>query len=282
MCYNFPMEEFLNYMANLSSVQKAGWLFGWLSIGFLFEQIIPFSEKTYNKTKHNLVNLSFLLMTMVINLLFSLVAIKLVYPFIESHQVGILYLFELPLWAELIIALLILDFSAQFFVHFLLHKFKFVWRFHMIHHSDTMLVATSGTRHHPLDYCTRELFSLLAILLTGAPFAFYMVYRIITIPCTYFTHSNINLPLWLDKALSYIIVTPNLHRFHHHYQLPYTDSNYGNILSIWDRLFGTLRYDDPNSIQYGLDILEGSNDEDVLFQLGIPFNKKIPSTVVTK
>jgi sterol desaturase/sphingolipid hydroxylase (fatty acid hydroxylase superfamily) len=109
-----------------------------------------------------------------------------------------------------------------------------------------------------------------------------MVYRIITIPCTYFTHANINLPLWLDKALSYIIVTPNLHRFHHHYQLPYTDSNYGNILSIWDRLFGTLRYDDPNTIQYGLDILEGSNDEDVLFQLGIPFNKKIPSTVVTK
>ena len=135
MCYNFPMEEFLNYMANLSSVQKAGWLFGWLSIGFLFEQIIPFSEKTYNKTKHNLVNLSFLLMTMVINLLFSLVAIKLVYPFIESHQVGILYLFELPLWAELIIALLILDFSAQFFVHFLLALTIFIAPLFLVTHA---------------------------------------------------------------------------------------------------------------------------------------------------
>lgn len=276
------MEDFLNFMTGLSTMQKAIWLFGWLSLGMIFEQIFPFSEQPYKKLKHNLVNLFFLLITMIINLLFSVVIVKILYPFIESNQIGLLYLVELPTWAELLIALLFFDFSAQFFIHLLLHKIKPIWRFHMIHHSDTMVVATTGTRHHPLDYFTREFFSLLVILITGAPFSYYMVYRIITIPCTYFTHANINLPLWLDKALSYLIVTPNVHRFHHHYQLPYTDSNYGNILSIWDRLFGTFRYDDPTTVKFGIDILEGRNDEDILFQLGVPFNREIPSTVVVK
>lgn len=269
-------------MANLSTGQKAAWLFGWISLGLLLENLNPFSLKSYQKLKHNAVNLTFLLMTMIINLLFSLVIVKALYPFINENNIGFLHYISLPLWAELVIALLFFDFLAQFSVHYLLHKFKFAWRFHMIHHSDTIVTATSGTRHHPIDYCTRELFSLLAICLTGAPFAFYMVYRIITIPCTYFTHSNIKMPLWFDRALSYVIVTPNVHRFHHHYQLPYTDSNFGNILSIWDRVFGTFKYDDPSMIQYGLDILEGTNDEDILFQLGIPFNKSIPSTIDPK
>lgn len=276
------MESFLDFMANLSTGQKAAWLFGWISLGLLLENLNPFSLKSYQKLKHNAVNLTFLLMTMIINLLFSLIIVKALYPFINENNIGFLHYISLPLWAELVIALLFFDFLAQFSVHYLLHKFKFAWRFHMIHHSDTIVTATSGTRHHPIDYCTRELFSLLAICLTGAPFAFYMVYRIITIPCTYFTHSNIKMPLWFDRALSYVIVTPNLHRFHHHYQLPYTDSNFGNILSIWDRIFGTFKYDDPSMIQYGLDILEGTNDEDILFQLGIPFNKSIPSTVDPK
>ena len=276
------METFLDFMANLSTGEKAAWLFGWISIGLLMENLNPFSRKSYGKLKHNAVNLTFLLMTMIINLFFSLIIVKFLYPFINQNNIGFLNFITLPLWIELIIALLFFDFLAQFSVHYLLHKFKFAWRFHMIHHSDTIVTTTSGTRHHPLDYCTRELFSLLAICITGAPFAFYMVYRIITIPCTYFTHSNVKMPMWLDRALSYIIVTPNLHRFHHHYQLPYTDSNFGNILSVWDRIFGTFKYDDPKIIQYGLDILEDTNDENILFQLGIPFNKNIPSTIDPK
>jgi sterol desaturase/sphingolipid hydroxylase (fatty acid hydroxylase superfamily) len=276
------METFLDFMANLSTGEKAAWLFGWISIGLLMENLNPFSRKSYGKLKHNAVNLTFLLMTIIINLFFSLIIVKFLYPFINQNNIGFLNFITLPLWIELIIALLFFDFLAQFSVHYLLHKFKFAWRFHMIHHSDTIVTTTSGTRHHPLDYCTRELFSLLAICITGAPFAFYMVYRIITIPCTYFTHSNVQMPMWLDRALSYIIVTPNLHRFHHHYQLPYTDSNFGNILSVWDRIFGTFKYDDPKIIQYGLDILENTNDENILFQLGIPFNKNIPSTIDPK
>ena len=85
------------------------------------------------------------------------------------------------------------------------------------------------------------------------------------------------LPLHVDKAISLIIVSPNMHKFHHHYQLPWTDSNYGNVLSIWDRIFGTYMYGDPNEIQYGLDSSDNTDDESVLVQLTIPFNKDVKS-----
>jgi sterol desaturase/sphingolipid hydroxylase (fatty acid hydroxylase superfamily) len=85
------------------------------------------------------------------------------------------------------------------------------------------------------------------------------------------------LPLWIDKGLSYIIVSPNMHKFHHHYQLPWTDSNYGNMLSIWDRMFGTFMYGDPKEIQYGLDISDHIDDENIITQLKIPFDKTVQS-----
>ena len=85
------------------------------------------------------------------------------------------------------------------------------------------------------------------------------------------------LPLLLDKVLSYVIVSPNMHKFHHHYQLPWTDSNYGNMLSIWDRMFGTFMYGDPKEIQYGLDIADHIDDENIITQLKIPFDKTVQS-----
>ena len=145
----------------------------------------------------------------------------------------------------------------------------------MIHHSDTKVDATTGTRHHPGDFVLREIFALLAVLILGAPVAFYMFYRICTVFFTYFTHANIILPRWLDKPLSLVFITPNMHKFHHHHERPWTDSNFGNITSIWDRIFGTLVYDDPRKIKFGLDVLDDTTDEDVKYQFMIPFNKSI-------
>jgi sterol desaturase/sphingolipid hydroxylase (fatty acid hydroxylase superfamily) len=102
-----------------------------------------------------------------------------------------------------------------------------------------------------------------------------MVYRIATIFFTYLTHANIQVPGWLDKILSFVFISPNMHKFHHHFERPWTNTNYGNIFSLWDRIFGTMVYDDPHKIKYGLDVLEDSTDEDVGYQFKIPFDKKI-------
>ncbi|MFM7195718.1 MAG: sterol desaturase family protein, partial [Bacteroidota bacterium] len=85
----------------------------------------------------------------------------------------------------------------------------------------------------------------------------------------------ITLPAGLDRALSLVFITPNMHKFHHHFERPWTDSNYGNIFSLWDRLFGTFVYDDPKKIRYGLDVLDPAKDQQVRYQLGIPFDKSV-------
>jgi sterol desaturase/sphingolipid hydroxylase (fatty acid hydroxylase superfamily) len=146
-----------------------------------------------------------------------------------------------------------------------------------VHHSDKNVDTSTGTRHHPIDFIIRETFALAAVILMGMPIAFYFFYRILSILFTYFTHANISLPLGLDKGLSYVIVTPNMHKFHHHFEMPWTNRNYGNMLSIWDRIFGTFVYDDLAKIQYGIDLADHTDDESILVQLGIPFNKNVKS-----
>ena len=268
------MEPFINFFEHLSSPQKLIWIVLCLSVFWLLEGIYPLSRKNYDKWKHARLNLILLGSTILINVLFGLATAK-VFIWTGTNEIGFLHWISLPLWAEMILAVLLLDFLAQYVVHVLLHKVSFMWRFHMVHHSDTMLDVTTGTRHHPGDYMFRELFSLIAILITGMPIAFYLLYRILTVLFTYWGHANLNLPSWLDRAVSYVFISPNMHKFHHHYERPWTDTNYGNIFSFWDRIFGTLVYDDPHKIVYGLDVLPSEKSSDIAFQLKVPFDKNI-------
>lgn len=268
------MEAFLDFFEQMPNWQKLVWIFICLSFNWILEGGFPLFSFNYKKWKHAGVNLIFLSTSLAVNLIFGILTVG-VFAWITTNQIGLLYLFELPIWMELIIALLLLDFMAQYFVHYLLHKVKWMWKFHMVHHSDTKVDATTGTRHHPGDYLLREVFALVTIVITGIPLAFYLFYRILTIFFAYFTHANFIMPTWLDKPLSYLIVTPNMHKFHHHFERPWTDTNFGNIFSIWDRLFGTFVYDDPKKIKYGLDVLEDSTDENVAYQFKIPFDNNI-------
>ena len=268
------MESFLTFFEQMPSWQKLIWILICLIFSWSLEGSFPLFNFHYKKWKHAGVNLLFLTTTLIINILFGIATIS-VFQYITVYEIGILHLIELPIWAELLIAILFLDFVAQYVVHYLLHKIKWMWKFHMIHHSDTKVDATTGTRHHPGDYIFREIFALLAVVALGAPLAFYILYRIITIFFTYLTHANIHSPIWLDKTLSYVFITPNAHKFHHHFERPWTDTNFGNIFSIWDRLFGTFVYDDPKKIVYGLDVLDGKLDEDIAYQFKVPFDNSI-------
>lgn len=271
------MEQFIAFFESLSSAQKVGWILACLSLNWVLEFILPMFKFGYTKWKHTLVNLFFLLITMAIHSAFGIVTVMAV-DWGQANQFGLLHLLTAPPIVELIIAVMMLDFMAQYVVHYCLHHNKWMWRFHMIHHSDTKVDATTGTRHHPGDYITRELFALLAVLIFGIPFAFYAFYKIVTVFFSYASHSNIRLPLAVDRVLSYVFITPNIHKFHHHYELPWTDTNFGNVFSFWDRMFGTLVQGDPKEVKYGLDIVDGTKDENIGYQLMIPFDMSIQSS----
>lgn len=254
--------------------QKLVWIFLVLSIFWILEGYYALVKFKYQKWNHARTNLFLLGLVILINVIFGLITGGL-FIWLENNQFGLLNLIELPVWIELLLAIMVLDLIAQYFVHFLLHKIRWMWRLHLIHHTDTHVDATTGTRHHPFDFIIRESFAVIAVFIMGMPVAFYLFYRILSVFFTYFTHANIKMPLPVDKALSHVIVTPNMHKFHHHFELPWTDSNYGNMLSIWDRIFGTFVYDNTEKIRYGVDIVEDKNSDDFAYQLKIPFNRNI-------
>ena len=268
------MDAFLNFFEQMPSWQKLVWVICCLVFTSLIEVVSPLVRFNNKSWKHARINLTLLLVTLTINVIFGLITVGL-FQWMHQHKIGLLYYVQLPIWIELLISLMWMDLIAQYGVHYMLHRIKWMWKMHMVHHSDTKVDATTGTRHHPGDYFLRELSALVAVVLIGAPLAYYLLYRICTVFFTYATHANINMPRWLDRPLSWIFVTPNMHKFHHHFERPWTDSNFGNIFSIWDRIFGTLVYDDPKKVKYGLDVLDKTSDENLLFQLKIPFNKGI-------
>jgi sterol desaturase/sphingolipid hydroxylase (fatty acid hydroxylase superfamily) len=270
------MQSFISYFEHLPLWIKAGWIVFFITIFWILEGSYSFYKKPYNKWKHAKTNFLLLLIVVFINAIFG-VALASIDLWLSKSNFGLFNLFSAPLWVKLLLAIIVLDFTSQYLVHYMLHKVRWMWRLHITHHTDKHVDVTTGTRHHPLDFFIRETMALLVVVITGMPVAFYLLYRMITIPFTYFNHANISLPPKLDKFLSYFIVSPTMHKFHHHHQLPWTDSNYGNVLSIWDRIFGTFVYENPEDIQFGLDSADHVDDSDLIKQLKIPFDKSVKS-----
>ncbi len=270
------MTGFLQLLDSMPDWQKAAWFIGCIALCLLLEALIPLSRFRYNKLRHDAFNLGLLVLNgIVATPVVLLTGVVMVWG--DNNQFGLLYHVDLPVWVELLFAILILDLVAQYTVHYLLHHVKWMWRLHMVHHADTHVDATTGTRHHPGDLVARLVFSMVTLVLVGIPAVYYLLYRFITPFFGYFTHANIKLPGKLDRALSYVFVTPDMHKFHHHYRAPWTDSNFGNVFSVWDRMFGTLVYADTADIRYGLDVMEGDRDLDFKYQMLSPTDKSIPA-----
>jgi len=144
----------------------------------------------------------------------------------------------------------------------------------VVHHADNNVDVTTGLRHHPIESVLRGVFFFAGIFLSGSPMYAVMIFQTILVLFTAFEHANISLPKTVDKALSYVFVSPNMHKVHHHWQQPYTDSNYGAVLAVWDRLLGTFMQLDADKIKYGLDrYYPNEQDENFGMLLTKPFKK---------
>ena len=152
-----------------------------------------------------------------------------------------------------IITILILDLVGAYFAHLFQHKISFLWPIHAVHHSDESVDTTTANRHHPIESFVRFFFTLIAIFISESSIAMVFLYQSLSVAFSQFNHANINISEKVDYLISLVFVSPNMHKVHHHYKMPYTDSNYGNIFSFWDRLFGTYMKLDLEKIRYGID-----------------------------
>lgn len=266
------METLIHYFENISSFHRGLILVGGITIFWLIEDAFPLFRMNYRKWHHAGINIFFTVTTIVVNFAMAFILL-LAADWATQNQFGILqWLPEMNPWLFALIGLLLLDLIGAYWVHLVEHKIKFLWRFHLIHHTDTWIDTTSANRHHPGESVIRFAFTVLGVVVVGSPMWLVFLYQSLSVVFSQFNHANIPLPKKLDKWLSYVIVSPDMHKVHHHYKLPYTDSNYGNIFSVWDRLFGTYTYLDRDQIIYGVDThMESSENNDLGNLLKIPF-----------
>lgn len=176
------------------------------------------------------------------------VLIRLVFPaglvglglFVETQGWGLLQVVELPGWAVLLVAVVVLDFTvwAQ---HVLFHAVPALWRLHRMHHADLDFDLTTGLRFHPIELLLSYGIKATVVVAIGAPALAVLVFEAILSSLALFNHSNARIPLVIDRVLRWFIVTPDFHRVHHSWYPRETNSNFGFNLSLWDRLLGTYR-----------------------------------------
>lgn len=267
----------LEYFSTLENrpAHRLAFLVGGLLFFWLIEGAIPLFSLQYrkNKWRHALVNFGFTIIHLLIHTLLAIL-IVLLSDWCKDNQFGIVYWTGLGIVGTIVVSILILDFCGGWLVHIIEHKIPFLWRFHIVHHADGNVDVTTGLRHHPGESVLRGIFFFIGILCSGAPMYAVMIFQTFLALFTAFTHANIRLPGKLDTLLSFFLVSPNMHKVHHHWKQPYTDRNYGAIFSIWDRLLGTYAHLPIGDIKYGLDKhYPQEKDEDFIQLMKRPFNK---------
>jgi len=194
-----------------------------------------------------------------------------IYAFALSQAPGFVSRMGLPFAIEVLLTFLVLD-LWRYWEHRFFHRIPWLWRVHLVHHSDTQIDVTTSERHHPLEYILGTVVMMALIAVLGLPAAAVGVYLLTATVVALYSHANLRLEPSVDRLLRRLVVTPSQHAVHHSDLQPETDSNYGSVLTVWDRLFGT--YVDPQDAKiprFGLDYFRRPGDARLLRVLQQPF-----------
>ena len=274
------MQAIIDYFTHIPSSHRTLLLVGGITFFWLLESALPLFTHEYTKWRHAGINFFFTFTTIVVNFLLAFVLVWSS-DWVVANEFGLMQWVSLPVVVEAVAGLMLLDLIGAYAAHWTEHRVPVLWRFHLVHHTDQHVDTTTANRHHPGESVIRFIFTTLAVFIVGAPIWLVFIYQSLSALLSQFNHANITLPRWADKAIGWLVVTPDMHRVHHHYQLPLTDSNYGNIFSFWDRLFGTYIVADNATLRYGVDThMEHDDHQHIGRMLRIPFDGKRSPTKV--
>jgi len=225
-----------------------------MAIGALIETVVPMFLADVPKHGRRSANLWLTATSFVSNwLLASVAAIAA----LTLRPAGAMAQLQWPLWLQVGTGIVVLDFSVGYLSHRLMHMWPAMWRFHQIHHSDDFVDVTTTYRTHPVETAWRFLFAIVPIWVLGLPAQAVVIQRLLQATNGVIEHANIRLWAPVDRILSLLWVTPNVHKIHHSREISEANSNYANLLTIYDRVLGTYTASDrARSIVYGLDDAE--------------------------
>jgi len=218
-----------------------------------FAEVMVSSEGALNKWKHSTVNALFIFTALPIQLLLTTFVI-LISKWTIAHHWGLITFipYHNNPWVYYTSLFVLLD-LCEYIYHVTMHKVEALWRFHLVHHSDLNVDVSTTTREHPLETGIRTCFLMLWVFICGPAIGVLILRQTFQSFSNIIAHTQFRLPEKVNRVVGLVFITPNLHHVHHHYQLPYTDCNYGDVLSIWDRLFGTFGKLSKEETVFGID-----------------------------
>lgn len=229
---------------------RLGFFFGIFAVMAVWELIAPRRVLTASKLIRwgNNIGLVFF-NSFVVRLLFPVAAVGMA-VFANQQGWGLFNYKEVPILLAVVASIVILDFVI-YLQHVMVHAIPILWRIHRVHHADLDFDVTTGARFHPFEIIFSMLIKFAIIILLGPPVVAVIIFEVILSTSSMFNHSNVRIPVAIDRWVRWIVVTPDMHRVHHSINDDEANSNFGFNLPWWDRLFGTYR-DQPREGHEGM------------------------------
>lgn len=231
--------------------------FGLLALFVVLERVCPRRRRTQPLVGRWTTNLGLATIGTVLLALLPALSAVAAAQWAGAAGWGLFNLIAAPLWLEVLLTLVLLD-LAIYGQHVATHKVPALWRLHRVHHADPDLDTTSGIRFHPIEILLSVAYKMAVVVLLGPAVAAVILYEAMLNAMALFNHACVRLPRRVDAVLRWAVVTPDVHRVHHSVHPDETDSNYGNTLTLWDRLFGTFvaqPRDGHEAMQLGLNTI---------------------------
>jgi len=248
-----------------------------MALGALIETAVPMFAAKAGTGGRRRANLGLTAMSFFSNWLLASVAATAA---LALRPAGALALLGWPTWLDVVVGIVVLDFSVGYLSHRTMHAWPAMWRFHRVHHSDDFVDVTTTYRTHPVETAWRFLFAIVPVWLLGIPAQAVMIQRLLQATNGVIEHGNIRIRPSLDRVLSVVWVTPNVHKIHHSREVSETNSNYANLLTIYDRLLGTYTPSSrAESVVYGLEDAERMSTATCPGLVAMPFRGPDPVEV---
>ena len=256
---------------------------GILAAMALWEWLSPRRHQEIGRTRRWPSNLGIVALdTVVVRLVFPAAAVGTAL-LAEARGWGLFQTLETPTWLAIAASVILLD-LAIYLQHVLFHAVPVLWRLHRMHHADLEFDVTTGLRFHPIEILLSMGIKLGVVTALGTPAVAVLVFELLLSATAMFNHGNVRLPARIDRALRWIVVTPEMHRVHHSIVPRETNSNFGFNLPWWDRLFGTYRaqpaaghegmtigiaqFREPSELRLDRMLIQPFRDDDRLYPLG--------------
>jgi sterol desaturase/sphingolipid hydroxylase (fatty acid hydroxylase superfamily) len=236
----------------------------------------PLRRQTQSRPAREVRNLGTALISAAVVGLIEVPSVRPLADLVERRAWGIRRL-RLPHWAEIVLAVLLMDYTLYLW-HVAIHRCKFLWRFHQVHHVDLDMDVTTALRFHFGEVLLSVPYRWTQILLIGVGRRSLAIWQRFLLLCVIFHHSNLKLPPQLESLLARFVMTPRLHTIHHSTVEGETNSNWSSGLTLWDRLHGTFRLDVPvEDVTIGVPAFQDPKELTLIGLLKMPFGRQRPS-----